>query len=143
MWTGIRISSLRKKKLLKSFWDGSIRVPSCCCITPPVPMARFWMSCLQNGRRWGIHFLHSKSLSGTLENKNKPVCFHQFLSDFCKPVHSIHPILIEINHIHFECIIHLRMTSSLFRMITQKICCRIKQIVIIITCSEQIIIIIF
>lgn len=45
---------------------------SCCCITPPVPMARFWMSCLQNGRRWGIHFLHSKSLSGTLENKNKP-----------------------------------------------------------------------
>ena len=73
----------------------------------------------------------------------QPVCFHQFLSDFCKPVHSIHPILIEINHIHFECIIHLRMTSSLFRMITQKICCRIKQIVIITTCSEQIIIIIF
>ena len=141
--TGWPTRSHPKKKPLTSFSDGSIRVPSCCCITPPKPMARFWMRCLQNGRRWGIHFLHSKSLSGTLENKNKPVCFHQFLSDFCKPVHSIHPILIEINHIHFECIIHLRMTSSLFRKITQKICCRIKQIVIIITCSEQIIIIIF
>ncbi len=44
MWTGIRISSLRKKKLLKSFWDGSIRVPSCCCIAPLPPMLPFWMS---------------------------------------------------------------------------------------------------
>lgn len=35
----------RKKKLLKSFWDGSIRVPSCCCTAPLPPMLPFWMSC--------------------------------------------------------------------------------------------------
>ena len=92
----------------------------------------------------GVYIFYTqKACQEHLKIKNKPVCFHPFLSDFCKPVHSIHPILIEVNHIHFECIIHLRMTSSLFRMITQKICCRIEQIVIIITCSEQIIIIIF
>ena len=69
--TGWPTRSHPKKKPLTSFSDGSIRVPSCCCITPPVPMAKFWMSCLENGMRWGIHFLHSKSLSRTLENKKQ------------------------------------------------------------------------
>ena len=92
----------------------------------------------------GVYIFYTqKAYQEHIKIKNEPVCFHQILSDFYKPVHSIHPILIEINHIHFECIIHFRMTSSLFRMITQKICCRIEQIFIIITCSEHIIIIIF
>ena len=69
--TGWPTRSHPKKKPLTSFSDGSIRVPSCCCITPPEPMVRFWMSCLENGMRWGIHFLHSKSLSGIHENKKR------------------------------------------------------------------------
>ena len=34
----------KEERLLKSFWDGSIRVPSCCCTAPLPPMLPFWMS---------------------------------------------------------------------------------------------------
>ena len=69
--TGWPTRSHPKKKPLTSFSDGSIRVPSCCCINTSRTNGEILDELLAKWEEMGYTFLHSKSLSRTHENKKR------------------------------------------------------------------------